>query len=249
MFRSQKWKLSLVGFCISVLTLAPVVFIIFLVIHQTQRIVLKPDPTFHHSVNAQTLEQTRQILDNRLKNLDQSSPLQSVFSGSRVAVQGENIVVSVSRRAQQTKLIEELTASSKINLIETGIEFPPIDGVTPVKASEQGSPEDGVYQILLQAPDFVQARALAGKEGFSLEIIIGAEAQARLQEFLENQRGAYLCLTHNDIVIGCPIVKMTDDNYLQIWQGPTQIIIDDHALMDHINTGVLPIPLVAAIIP
>ena len=247
MQRLQKWKLPIIGFCISVLILAPVIFITPLIIYQTQQVVLTPDPTFNYTVNAQTLEQTRQILDDRLQDLDQPPTLHSVFLGSRVAVRGENIIVSIPRTAQQTKLIEELTASSKINLIETGIEFPAVDGVTSVKASENASPEDGVYQILLQSQDFVQAQSLPDKDGFSLEIVISSAGEARLKKFLEDHRGAYLCLTHNDIVIGCPIVKLTADNHLQIWQGPTKIIIDDNALMQHINTGALPIPMVAAI--
>ena len=247
MFHTQKWKLSIIGFFISVLVLALIICIVPLIVYQTQQIVLSPDPTFNDDIDVIALEQTRQILDERLQDLDQ--PFWSSFTGDRVTVRGENIVVSIPRTALHANVIQDLTASSEMALIETGIEFPTMDGVRRVKTSLEANPTEGIYQVLLTPDDFIQATLLEDKADFGIEIQVSQSGIDRLRHFLDNQRGVYLCLTKNDVVVGCPVIKLLDNNLVQIWQGPTGFLIDDEALMDHINTGFLPIPLIAAKIP
>lgn len=244
MFWLQKWKLSLASFAISSL-----IFLIYpLSTLQSQQIVLNPDPArTEDTVNLSDLEKTRQIVNHRLQNIDLPR-----WSRTSTSIEGNAIVVTVPKSIDQAAISYDLTRSGEVALIETGVEFPTMDGIRSVKTSLIADPENSIYQILLQPTDFQYAQPLLGDEGaqdeaFGLIVTLSSEGAERLGNFLENRQGLYLCMTQDNVVVGCPIVKLIDETQVEIRQGPTDFLIETDVLIDHINAGSLPIPLVSMI--
>jgi len=235
MFRLQKWKLPITSFVISTL----LILIFPLSLLQNQQIILNPDPALANAINSSDLEQTRQIINHRLNNLD-------LPGWPRATIKDGVIIVTVPKRVKQADIIDNLTGSTEIALIETGVEFPGIDPKRPVRTSATADPDRNIYQILLHPSDFTQAQSLiSDREAYALEITLSSAGAARLGDFLDSRRGVYLCLTQNNFIIGCPIVKLSNDRHLEIRQGPIEFLIDEETLINYINTGTLPIPLVA----
>ena len=231
----QKWKLSTISFIVSAL----IILIYPFSISQSQQIILNPDPAYPKPVSYADLEKTRQIVEARLRSLN--------LAGSPgTAIQDKSIVLTLPKSVR-TDIIHDLTQPGKINLIETGVEFPSVDATHRVRTGAESDPSQNIYQILLEAGDFVAARPLAQTEGdFGLRVRLSPTGSARLHRFLEDRRGVYLCLTQDDILIGCPIVKPLANNVVEIHQGPVDFLLDSQTLIDRINAGALPVPLVYA---
>lgn len=201
-----------------------------------RQLVLEPDPAGLLPVDLAGVEKSARIVAERLKTLNQPG---------RVAVQGQTIVVSGLAGNQPADLPAILTRSGKIELIDAGTEFPRLGDGHKIRTDVAANPDQGVYRVLLNNGDFSEARLLAppSRGKFGLEITLTPAGAARLAGYLAHQYGIYLCLAEDDILLGCPIVTI-DGHRLIVRQGPTDFLVSDSALVDQINLGVLPVPLV-----
>ena len=230
----QKWKPSIAGFVISSL----LSLFLPLSLPQNQTIRLQPAPQYQHLQSYNTLSHTQQILQHRLQQLNVSGLL-------RLTPDDEALVLTVPNGVDQALLLETLTQPGELTLIETGVEFPTIDGKTMIQAAEKSDPDHLVYQRLLESSNFVQATPLPnGKHG--IIITLTEAGMARFTEFIALRRGIYLCLAQDHIVIGCPIVQAVNDHQIEIRPGPTEFLVDFETLIAQINLGPLPFPLAIA---
>ncbi len=232
----QKWKLFTINFILSSL----IILACPLSTPQSQQIVLTPDPALTHTINQADLEQTRQIVNHRLK--DSAAP-----DWSRAAIKGETIIVTLPKTVEQGAIIDDLIQTHNLALIETGVEFPKLDPTHQVRISQTADPDQNIYQILLSSADFIQAKPISTSgNDFGLAVTLTPESATRLADFLANRHGVYLCLTQDRVIMGCPIINLTNDTQLEIRQGPIGFLVDDKTLIDLINAGTLPVPLVSA---
>lgn len=232
----HKLKLSVKGFIVSSIIL----FTIPLALPQSQQIVLHPDPAYNYPVSQTDLKAAQQVLNRRLLGLN-------VPGWPRTRLKDSTIVLTVSNSVDAAEVVRDLTHPPELALIETGVEFPPVDGVTPVEIGPTANPDLAIYQRLLSQQDFLQAQPAPTDDGtVALEVALSPEGAARFADFINNRRGVYLCLTQDKVIIGCPIVKLVSDDRVQIQPGPVDFLINEQSLLYQINSSVLPIPLVAA---
>lgn len=229
----QKWKLSLRSFVVSSI----IVLSFPLSLPQSRQIILIPDPAFSAPITRTELEQTRQILNRRLQAL-------AVPGRPRTIIKDEAIIVTIPNALEPGDIIPELTQINELALIETGVEFPTLDATTCVRADPVADPDRNVYHLLLSSADFIRARPLSTAAGdFGLDITLTPAGAARFAGFISDRRGVYLCLTQNSIIVGCPIVRLANNNHLEIRQGPVDFLVDDQVLINQINAGLFPVPL------
>jgi len=226
-----RWKQSLTGFIISSII---IVFIIPPSMLQSQRFVLQPNLSEVDTVSRYDLEETRQVINQRLQGLDMPDWSQAIVKDNR-------LMVTVPNSVDQTELIDRLLQNQPVALIETGVEFPSVDGHSQVRIGPTADPDQNIYQQLLGNHDFVRAEAVADAGG--LDITLTPAGAERFAAFMTDRYGVYLCLTQDSVVIGCPIVRLVDQARLEIRPGPVEFLVEETALIEQINAGQLPIPL------
>ena len=232
----HKLKLSLKGFIVSSIIL----FAVPLSLPQSQQIVLYPDPAYDHLVNQTELEAARHVINQRLHELH-------VPGWPRTRLKDSAIILTVSNAIDAADLVRDLTYPPELALIETGVEFPAVDGLTPVEIGPMANPDLAIYQRLLSQQDLLEAQPVSTADGATvLHVTLSQEGATRFADFITNRRGVYLCLTQNQVIIGCPIVRLVSDNRLEIRPGPVEFLIDEQTILYQINNRALPIPLVAA---
>jgi hypothetical protein len=205
-----------------------------LFITPSQQITLRPATSVLNQTDAEQLEQTHQLIDQRLTTLD-------LPGWSRTTIRNQNIVVTFPNTVKNSDVIRALSNQGELAVIDTGVEFPLVDGVEKVKIGPVSDPESGTYEAILTSEDFLNAAHVEAEEGgFGLEVALTPAAAERFENFIDERRGVYLCITMDKIIMGCPIVKMGDNNRLQLLQGPTDIMVGDLVLVGQINSGTLP---------
>lgn len=228
----KKPKLTITSIIISSL----ITLLIPFFIPKSQQFVLSPDPTISQAYDQADLERTRQVIVGRLSALD-------IPGWPRAKLKDRSIVINISASADETKVIQTLTSTGELELIDTGVEFPQIRADYRIRTGPIADPDQNIYQSLLTNADFVRAKPLQPKrDDFGLEITLTPQSAARLADFMANRHGIYLCLVQDKAIIGCPIVKL-NGHQLEIRQGPTDMLVDDATLSGYINAGVLPLPL------
>jgi hypothetical protein len=230
----QKWKTSLAGFVIFSL----ISLFLPVAMPQSQTIRLHPAPQHTHLLNDTTLVQTQRILNYRLQQRNVSGLL-------RLTPHDEALILTIPNNLDQTLLLTALTQPGRLTLVETGVEFPAIDGVTLTKAAQVADPDRQIYQRLLEPSDLLRAAPLPnGKPG--AVITLSAAGMTHFAEFINSRRGIYLCLAQDNIIIGCPIVQIVGEQQLEVRPGPTEFLVDFETLIAQINLGPLPFPLAIA---
>jgi preprotein translocase subunit SecD len=228
-----KLKPVLTSFVVSIIALVLPLFTT-----PSQQFVLSP--ATDANIDSTDLVHAQEVINERLDYLN-------LPGWPRTALKNQNIIVTVPKTAKKADLIRLLTQEETLQLIDTGVEFPLIDGVQKVQSGLEADPSSGIFQTLLTQADFVNAQAVESEEDeFGLEVTLTKEAADRFATYMADRRGVYICFTIDSTVVGCPIIKLTDNAQLQILQGPTEILVDDSVIIGQINTGTMPIPLVFA---
>lgn len=162
---------------------------------------------------------------------------------AEIEQQDEVLIVRWSGDMESAWLQTHLLQPGWVEIIESGIEYPPLDGTTRIQTGPQARPDQGIYQTLLGPADFLAAQARPqGDDTFHLLLSLTEAGANHYQAFLAENYGIYICLVVDKVVVGCPILK-SEGQRLDILPGPTQLFVDDLALSAWMNSGPLPLTL------
>ncbi len=199
---------------------------------QGQRLVLVSARA--DAVRAEMWLAAQEVLRQRLQAWDLQAEIEQ---------QDETLIVRWSGEVDSAWLQAHLVQPGWVEIIESGIEYPPLDGTTPIQTGPQAMPDQGIYQTLLGPADFLAAHARPqGGDAFHLLVSLTEAGANHYQTFLAENYGIYLCLVVDKVVVACPIFK-SESQRLDILPGPTQLFIDDLALSAWMRSGPLPLAL------
>ena len=102
-------------------------------------------------------------------------------------------------------LVSEATRIGKVEVVEGGTEFLPIGRHVGTGAAPR--PELGVYESVLSAAHFITADAYLRHGQAAIEFVLTPEGDERLLAHTDRQRGYYLCLLVDGVVVNCPILR------------------------------------------
>jgi preprotein translocase subunit SecD len=123
-----------------------------------------------------------------------------------VAVEGDNVAVSLPTGAEPSIVIAEASRIGRVELVDGGTEFLPLSRM--VKTGPRAIPDQDVYQAVLTSSDFEAAEArLRGDGRPVIEFVLTPAGDARLAAYTGELRGYYLCLVVDSRVENCPILR------------------------------------------
>jgi preprotein translocase subunit SecD len=160
-----------------------------------------------------------------------------------VAVEGNNLIVSLSADSEPSAVVAEVSRAGRVELVDGGTEFLPLDRT--VKTGPRAIPNQDVYQAVLTSSDFEAAQAgLEGDGRPVIEFLLTPAGDARLAAHTGELRGYYLCLVVDNLVENCPILRTPLKDRRGTIELTGDATLDDaRTLAALIRSGPLPVSL------
>ena len=210
-------------------------FVLWQMFNSGSQLILVPA---EGQLSAEDWAVTGQVLEKRLTALGLSAQVQP--DGAK-----QEVAIKFTETLDLSPFIPALTRAGQLEIIEGGIEFPPISATEQIQTGAEAQPDLGIYRFLVQADEFVQAENLSNEgSNFYLRLWLAPSGAERYQAFIDNNYGLYMCLVLDKAIVGCPIIKQSEaKDSLELLPGPTDLLTNSAEVAFFVNSGPLPLAL------